>query len=71
MKRFKTFKSFEDYVDWKYPFDNNLMRFIKKDPKLYNKVFEQEAKEYKKHLEFLERLETVPNFYKLGLASNH
>ena len=69
MKYFKRYKSFEDYVNHKYPFDNALMKFIKRDPKLYNKVFERESKEYKKHLEFLERLETIPNFCKLELSS--
>lgn len=69
MEYFKRYKSFEDYVDCKYPFDNALMRYIKRDSKLYNKVFEKELKEYKKHLEFLERLETTPMFYKLELSS--
>ena len=45
------------------------MRVVKRDSKLYNKVFEKELKEYKKHLEFLERLETIPSFCKLELSS--
>ena len=69
MNYIKRYKSFEDYVDCKYPFDNNLMRYIKRNPKLYNKVFEREAIEYKKYLEFLERLETIPSFCKLELSS--
>ena len=69
MSYIKRYKSFEDYVDSKYPFDNNLMRYIKRDSKLYNKVFERESKEYKKYLEFLERLETIPSFCKLELSS--
>ena len=69
MKYFKRYKSFEDYVNHKYPFDNSIMRVIKRDSKLYNKVFEKELKEYKKHLEFLERLETIPSFCKLELSS--
>ena len=69
MKYFKRYKSFEDYAIHKYPFDNSIMRVIKRDSKLYNKVFEREAKEYKKHLEFLKRLETIPNFCKLELSS--
>ena len=69
MKYFKRYKSFEDYVDCKYPFDNSIMRVIKRDSKLYNKVFEKELKEYKKHLEFLKRLETIPSFCKLELSS--
>ena len=69
MSYIKRYKSFEDYVDSKYPFDNNLMRYIKRDSKLYNKVFEKEEIEYKKHLEFLERLETIPSFCKLELSS--
>ena len=47
MKYFKRYKSFEDYVNHKYPFDNSIMRVIKRDSKLYNKVFEKELKEYK------------------------
>ena len=69
MKYFKRYKSFEEYVDCKYPFDNALMRYIKRDSKLYNKVFEKESKEYKKHLEYLKRLETIPSFCKLELSS--
>ena len=69
MSHLKKFKSLEDYVDYKYPFNDSIMRVVKRDSKLYNKVFEREAKEYKKYLESLERMETIPIFYKMGLIS--
>ena len=61
MKRIKTFYEF---VKRKYPHESNLMRFIERNPKIFNMVFKDELIEFKKYNERFDRLETIPAFYK-------
>ena len=65
----KRFKNLFDYVCDKYPHDEYSRKLYKRNPVLFELVFEKEKRELKLHNSHLERLETIPIFYKMGLIS--